>query len=68
MPKVQPIPQGFHSVTPSLIIAGTAKAIEFYKKAFGAKEDMRFPGAGRQPHARADQDRRLGHHARRRDG
>jgi PhnB protein len=38
---VKPIPKGHHSVTPYLIIKGAAKAIEFYKRAFGAKEVMR---------------------------
>ena len=32
------IPQGMHSVTPHLVCAGAAKAIDFYKKAFAAKE------------------------------
>lgn len=36
--SIQPIPQGFHTVTPHLVIRGAAKAIEFYKKAFGAQE------------------------------
>ena len=40
---VKPIPEGYHSVTPYLIIGGAAKAIDFYKKAFGATELMRFP-------------------------
>jgi PhnB protein len=40
---VTPIPEGYHSVTPYLIIEGAAAAIEFYKKAFGAKELFRFP-------------------------
>ena len=40
---VKPIPEGYHSVTPYLIIGGAAKAIEYYKKAFGATELMRFP-------------------------
>lgn len=44
MAKVQPIPKGFHSITPSLFVADAAKAIDFYKKAFGAQEVMRFPG------------------------
>jgi len=42
--KAQPIPKGYHTVTPSIVVAGAAKAIEFYKKAFGAQEVMRFPG------------------------
>jgi len=45
-PKVQPIPQGMHSVTPHLICGGAADAIEFYKKAFGAVETIRLPGPG----------------------
>src|SRR5881394_2968235 len=44
--KIQPIPAGYHSVTPYLSIRGAADAIEFYKKAFGAKEIMRMPGPG----------------------
>jgi PhnB protein len=40
---VKPIPEGYHSVTPYLIVRGGADAIEFYKKAFGALELFRFP-------------------------
>lgn len=36
--KVKPIPDGYHSATPYLIITNAAQAIEFYKKAFGATE------------------------------
>src|SRR3989454_6980702 len=36
--KLSPIPPGFRTVTPYLAIDGAAQAIEFYKKAFGAKE------------------------------
>jgi PhnB protein len=39
--KVKPIPEGYHSVTPYLIIKNAADAIEFYKKAFGATELFR---------------------------
>jgi len=39
--KVRPIPEGYHSVTPYLIIKNAADAIEFYKKAFGATELFR---------------------------
>jgi uncharacterized glyoxalase superfamily protein PhnB len=39
--KVNPIPPGQHTVTPHMIIKGAAKAIDFYKKAFGAEEIMR---------------------------
>lgn len=42
--KVKPIPEGYHTATPYLIVKGAASAIEFYKKAFGAKELMRFAG------------------------
>lgn len=38
---VKPIPDGYHSVTPYLIINGASDAIEFYKKAFGATELFR---------------------------
>ncbi|UCF26233.1 MAG: VOC family protein [Ralstonia sp.] len=40
----QSIPKGYHSVTPYLTIKGAAKAIEFYKQAFGATEIMRLEG------------------------
>jgi len=43
---VQPIPPGYHSVTPYLCIDGAADAIDFYKKAFGAKERMRMGAPG----------------------
>lgn len=33
----KPIPEGFHTITPHLIVKGAAEAIEFYKKAFGAE-------------------------------
>jgi PhnB protein len=42
----KPIPDGYHSVTPYLIIKGAADAIEYYKKAFGATELFRFPAPG----------------------
>src|SRR3990167_3117237 len=52
MPKVKPIPEGMHSVTPHLVCAGAADAIEFYKKAFGAIEMARLPGPdGKLMHA-----------------
>jgi uncharacterized glyoxalase superfamily protein PhnB len=50
--KAKPIPEGMPSVTPHLVCAGAAAAIEFYKKAFGAVEQGRLPGAdGRIMHA-----------------
>ncbi len=44
--KVKPTPEGYHSVTPYLIVDGAAAAIDFYKKAFGAVEVMRMPAPG----------------------
>jgi PhnB protein len=38
---VQPIPDGYHSVTPYLTVDDAAKAIEYYKQVFGAKERVR---------------------------
>src|SRR5215470_17353826 len=38
------IAEGFHTVTPALTVKGGAKAIDFYKKAFGAEEIMRMDG------------------------
>jgi PhnB protein len=40
--KPKPIPEGYHTVTPYLSIKGAAAALDFYKKAFGAKEIFRF--------------------------
>ena len=44
MAKQAAVPKGYHTVTPSIFVRGAAKAIEFYKAAFGAQERMRFPG------------------------
>ena len=49
--NVKPIPDGYHAVTPYLIVNDGARALEFYQRAFGAKERMRM----RQP------DGRIGH-------
>lgn len=50
--NAKPIPPGMHSVTPHLICAGAAAAIDFYKQAFGADEVARLPGPqGRIMHA-----------------
>jgi len=51
MANVKPIPDGYHSVTPYLIIKGAADAIEFYKKAFGATELFRMEHQGQVGHA-----------------
>jgi PhnB protein len=44
--NVKPIPDNYHRVTPYLVIDGAAKAIDFYKKVFGATELMRMPAPG----------------------
>jgi PhnB protein len=43
---VKHIPDGYHSVTPYLVIDGAAKAIDFYMQAFGAVELFRMDAAG----------------------
>ena len=49
---VNPIPDGYSSVTPYLIVSGASKALDYYKMAFGAKELMRFDGPdGKIAHA-----------------
>ncbi len=42
----KPVPEGFHTVTPHLVIKGAAEAIEFYKRAFGAEVLGRMDGPG----------------------
>lgn len=42
--KVKAVPAGFHSITPHMVVRGAGKAIEFYKKAFGAEVVMTMPG------------------------
>jgi len=46
MSKVKAIPEGYHSITPYLVVKGAAAAIDFYKKAFGATELFRMPMPG----------------------
>ena len=41
--SAKPIPEGFHTVTPALVVRDAAKAIDFYKKALGAQELVRMP-------------------------
>ena len=48
----KPIPEGYHAVTPHLIVSDAARAIEFYKRAFGAQEISRMEG----PHAKIVHD------------
>ena len=48
---VKTIPEGYHAITPYLIVEGAAQAIDFYKKVFGATEVMRMPDGKRIAHA-----------------
>jgi uncharacterized glyoxalase superfamily protein PhnB len=50
--KVNPIPQGMHTITPHLVCSNAGAAIEFYKEAFGAVEVTRLAGPdGKLAHA-----------------
>ncbi|MFL5302204.1 MAG: VOC family protein [Anaeromyxobacteraceae bacterium] len=52
MASVKPIPDGYHAVTPYLIVKGAARAIDFYAAAFGARELFRMARPdGRVGHA-----------------
>lgn len=42
--KLNPVPEGFHTVTPHLVVKGVGEALDFYAKAFGAEEIVRMPG------------------------
>ena len=42
--QVKPIPEGYHTVTPYLVVHDAAKAIDFYKRAFGAKVKVQMDG------------------------
>ncbi len=42
--QVKATPDGYHAITPYLIVRGGAAAITFYRKVFGADERMRLPG------------------------
>lgn len=44
--KAKKIPKGYHSATPYLIVDGAERAIDFYTRAFNAKELMRVPAPG----------------------
>jgi PhnB protein len=46
MATVKPVPDGYHSVTPYLIVNDGTRALDFYKRAFGATELMRFAAPG----------------------
>ena len=43
---VQPVPEGYHTITPYLAVENASEAIDFYKRALGAKERVRMPGPG----------------------
>ena len=50
--EANPVPEGFHTLTPYMTIKGAANAIEFYKRAFGAVETFRWADPdGRVRHA-----------------
>lgn len=50
--QVQPIPKGYHSVTPYLVVNDAKRAMDYYQRAFGAREIMRMDGpAGKIAHA-----------------
>jgi len=51
MGDVKPIPEGYHSLTPYLIVDGAASAMDYYKKAFGAIELFRMEHEGKIGHA-----------------
>jgi len=44
--RVRPVPAGYHTVTPYLTVSDGARALEFYARAFGARETERMPGPG----------------------
>ncbi|HET7618320.1 MAG TPA: VOC family protein [Vicinamibacterales bacterium] len=48
---VKPVPEGYHSVTAALIVHDGVRALDFYKKAFGAQELMRMPMGDKIGHA-----------------
>ena len=39
--SARPIPEGYHTITPNIIVEGAVRAVEFYKRAFGAVEKVR---------------------------
>ena len=49
--SVKPIPEGYHSVTPYITVDDAAKALDFYKAAFGATEIVRMDMGGKIGHA-----------------
>lgn len=51
MADVKPIPEGYHSLTPYLVVDGGAQALDYYKRAFGATELFRMENGGKIAHA-----------------
>jgi PhnB protein len=51
MSNVKAVPEGYHTITPSIVCKNAAKAIDFYKQVFGAKELMRMDMGGMIGHA-----------------
>jgi PhnB protein len=51
MTTVKPVPEGFSTVTPNLVVADGAAAIEFYERAFGAEVQARLEAGGLLVHA-----------------
>jgi uncharacterized glyoxalase superfamily protein PhnB len=52
VPSVRPVPEGFHTVTPHLVVRDARAALDFYGRAFGAEEVSRMPGPdGRLMHS-----------------
>ncbi len=50
--KAKPIPEGYHSITPYLVVNGASRALDYYKQIFGATEIMRMDGPeGKVMHA-----------------
>jgi PhnB protein len=50
--KTKPVPEGYHTATPYLVVRDAGRAIDFYANAFGATEVYRMPAVGgRIPHA-----------------
>ncbi|MDR7134930.1 PhnB protein [Lysobacter niastensis] len=49
--RVNPIPDGYHSVTPYLIVDDAEAALKFYREALGAEETVRLPMGGKIGHA-----------------
>ena len=51
MSHVKPIPEGFSTATPNLVVDGGAEAIDFYARAFGARAQTRLEAGGMLVHA-----------------